>query len=463
MEAVHLQVGRARPFGEDHHRVSVVHLAAELLGQPFVAALRRVEAGEADDAPEEGRAPHPVVGHHDQPRREAQQQQDVDERLVVGHHDGRAFEALAAGVDASGARGEDGGQEEAAEEVERPVEPGLAPAAPQRQHEEQCGVELQQQTPRHEVEEGVERVGERPERVGEPSARGLPRDEHPEEDGLHRVGDQHDGRHPHNRDEGERVERRVAGEEQCADAGHGGEGREEDGGLVGREQAAPVAVLAQQSVHDENAEVVAQTEDEGREDDVDDVELDVQQGHQPEDEHPAHRHGEAGQQRQLDAPVGEQQRAEDQRRGDEEDGVEVVVDHPGHAAGEVGAVEDAHLGYAFERGVDALLPGCIDDDAAHEEGAVGALVEPLAQQRMARGLRAGGVEGGVVPLEEPREGGEGLGPETVAAGFSGLQKASHAAMRRRCTSIGTTKSAAEAGSRSSPARANESSMRCVRP
>ena len=52
---------------------------------------------------------------------------------------------------------------------------------------------------------------------------------------------------------------------------------------------------------------------------------------------------------------------------------------------------------------------------------------------------------------------------STSARFSGLQKASHAAMRRRCTSIGTTKSAAEAGSRSSPARANESSMRCVRP
>ena len=54
-----------------------------------------VEPQVADDTPEYRRTPYPAVGHHHGFGADAQQHQDVDERLVVGDHDRRFFEPFA--------------------------------------------------------------------------------------------------------------------------------------------------------------------------------------------------------------------------------------------------------------------------------------------------------------------------------------------------------------------------------
>ena len=160
--------------------------------------------------------------------------------------------------------------------VGRPLHDALLASSRHRQRPEREDQRLQQLASRHEQPECVEGVDEAAQRVRRAAFFGLRRDEHPEQHGLYGVGYQHHGDDAEERDQRQRMERRMPREDQRSESHDDREGREEDGRLVRVEHPAPGFVFAQQAVHDEDAEVVADAEYEGREDDRHDVELDAQ-------------------------------------------------------------------------------------------------------------------------------------------------------------------------------------------
>ena len=136
VEASDLPVCRARPLGEDDHAVPVGHFLRQCRGEAFVSVRRVVEPQVADDTPEYRRTPYPAVGHHHGLGADAQQHQDVDERLVVGDHDRRFFELFARLVQAYGLRRDHRPQEAPRHVVDRPLHDALFAAACHRQRPE---------------------------------------------------------------------------------------------------------------------------------------------------------------------------------------------------------------------------------------------------------------------------------------------------------------------------------------
>ena len=63
----------------------------------------------------------------------------------------------------------------------------------------------------------------------------------------------------------------------------------------------PVFLL--QTIHDKNTEIISQTEDKGRKDDIHNIELRTSHCHQPQDDHPADSHRSKSHQRQFDPSV----------------------------------------------------------------------------------------------------------------------------------------------------------------
>ena len=76
---------------------------------------------------------------------------------------------------------------------------------------------------------------------------------------------------------------------ESADADEHNEGRQHHGILERAQDLLPRRILVHQPFRDEDGIVVPLAENEGREDDIDDVELDAEQAHRPEDPKPAHR------------------------------------------------------------------------------------------------------------------------------------------------------------------------------
>ena len=99
-------------------------------------------------------------------------------------------------------------------------------------------------------------------------------------------------------------------------------------------------VLVLQSVHNENTEIITDTEYKGRQDDIDDIELNPQDSHQPEDNHPTDQHREKTHQRKFDTSVREPQGKEYQERRKIQNQVEVIIDGGHPFVGKVGTVED---------------------------------------------------------------------------------------------------------------------------
>ena len=93
----------------------------------------------------------------------------------------------------------------------------------------------------------------------------------------------------------------MLGEDECADADEHYQGREDDAPFVGSKDGAFVNIFRDAALRHEDGVVVALTEDEGGEDDVDDVELDAQQRHDAQNPYPADSHRDEGYDGQLDA------------------------------------------------------------------------------------------------------------------------------------------------------------------
>ena len=91
VEAADAAVGRAGTLGEDDHRIALLDTGSEAFDECLVAIGGVAAVGIAHHPPEEGRTPHPRIGHHHHTRRKAQQNQNIDKRLVVGHHHRRSI------------------------------------------------------------------------------------------------------------------------------------------------------------------------------------------------------------------------------------------------------------------------------------------------------------------------------------------------------------------------------------
>ena len=177
-----------------------------------------------------------------------------------------------------------------------------------------------------------------------------------------------------------------------------------------------MGVLILAALGDEDGVVVALSEDEGGEDDVDDVELDAQQRHDAQYPQPAHRHGEEGEQCQFDAAEGEPEEEEDDGGAGEADVVEVVgkgacqcAVHAADVEGVVEACLDAlHVllfhGELVHDGVSPCL--AVDADVAGEDGG-GEGLEVVERLRTV----LGGDDAGEVR--------EGFGGEAVRCGGGG--------------------------------------------
>ena len=87
------------------------------------------------------------------------------------------------------------------------------------------------------------------------------------------------GEHTHDGDFGEGVKGGMTGYDEGTDTNEHDERREDDRTTIGGEHGTMVLVLIDRALGHEDGIVVTLTEDEGAQDDVDDVELDAQQGH----------------------------------------------------------------------------------------------------------------------------------------------------------------------------------------
>ena len=108
--------------------------------------------------------------------------------------------------------------------------------------------------------------------------------------GRYEVCHQHDREHSDNGDFRQRVQGRMFGKDECADADEHYQCGKDDAALVWREDRTFVYVFRDAAFRHENGVVVALAEDECGKDDVDDVELDAQNGHNAQNPYPADCH-----------------------------------------------------------------------------------------------------------------------------------------------------------------------------
>ena len=93
------------------------------------------------------------------------------------------------------------------------------------------------------------------------------------------------------------------------------ESREENSRLVSAECLLSVLILLKQSIHYEDAEIISDTENEGRQYDVHNIELDAEQCHEAENDHPADAHRQECKKSELEAAVGYKQSQKYDYRG----------------------------------------------------------------------------------------------------------------------------------------------------
>ena len=75
-------------------------------------------------------------------------------------------------------------------------------------------------------------------------------------------------------------------------------GRQEDGSSIGGQHGSTMGVFIKSSLCHKDGIVVALSENKGAQDDIDNIKLDAQQGHDTQDPQPTDGHGEERQQRQ---------------------------------------------------------------------------------------------------------------------------------------------------------------------
>ncbi len=381
VETTHRAIRRACSLGEKRHRIALLDTLTQALGKLFVAIGCMVAVGIAHDAPEEGRVPHPAVGHQHQPRCRREQEQDINKGLVVGDQYGRTLKLLPRRILAEGLHHRHHPQEKAREAIERAVENRLAASPLQRQQLQNEDQSLQIEASDKEAEESQYALQQAPNRIGRTCTHGLRRNEQTEEERLKRVGHQQHHDHTQHRDQGDGLQGRMAGKDQHTHTHHGRKGREEDGRLMRTEQFAPRAVLLQEAVHDKDREVVTDTEDKGGQDHIHDVETDVEERHQTQDNHPGDAHRQESHHRQLDTSVGDPQRHQDDERGDQEDKVEIFARLLHHTRREVGAVDDRSCLQCRHAAIDLLFVRRVDIESAHKQQALLGGIDPIRENR----------------------------------------------------------------------------------
>ena len=128
------------------------------------------------------------------------------------------------------------------------------------------------------------------------------------------------------RDECNRTQSRMLGENECAKSDTGGRGTEEDGDFVRAECVFSSFEFICQAVCDEDGEVIAEAKDESRDDDIDNIELDAAESHDAEYPYPCDEHGQKCDDSKLDTAIAQKQREEYKERSVDKDVIEVGVD-----------------------------------------------------------------------------------------------------------------------------------------
>ena len=121
----------------------------------------------------------------------------------------------------------------------------------------------------------------------------------------------------------------MPGKDQRSDADEHDQGREGNGTLVGGQHLTAMPALVEAALGHEDGVVVALTKDEGGQDDVDQIELDAQQGHDAQDPYPTDSHGQEGEQGQLYVAEREPEEEEDDEGTGPTHIVEVVCEVAG--------------------------------------------------------------------------------------------------------------------------------------
>ena len=139
---------------------------------------------------------------------------------------------------------------------------------------------------------------------------------------------------------------RVLGENEGEGNDGKHQGREENGHLVVLERTVfSFPHLPQQAFHHKDAVVHADTVNERGNDNVDEIELQVEDGHIALHHVPADEHGKEGQQGNPDVPEGDEQDDEDEQAGKPQGGGVVVVDNFHHIPAIIERIQDNHMVY----------------------------------------------------------------------------------------------------------------------
>ena len=312
-----------------------------------------IEVCVTDQAAVEGRVPDPIIRQNDQLAGEHHEAHQVEVRLVVAKDDGGPTEILARGVFHRGADLREMLHRKTGHAVKHVVIGGLFLLRRLAQGEHDPPHEGQSETCEEEIGKRIkahEQIAQCDGHAAWPAARG---GQEAEEERREEVGHHHDGEHAHHRDLAQGAQRRVACEDHDAHADKHDGGREGDAVFVGGQRSASVGVFVNQPLGHEDGVVVALAEDERGQDDVDDVELHVEDAHQPKNPDPAERQRDKGDEAKLDPPHGEEQEDEDDEAADVEHIVEVVRQGSDHAARHrLGVEGDGGLASLVERLLD---------------------------------------------------------------------------------------------------------------
>ena len=326
VEALDPAVRAPRPLGEDDDGIAprheVLHMG-EVLLQPL---HHRVELRLPDQIAVERAVPDPFVRHKDHLRMQGDDGQDVEVRLVVADIHRRLGEILSVriGKRVRAARNAFHRQPRRLHQAAAVLFP-LAGRGTAQEQEEGPYRESQHRQEEHEEDiAGPEGASQRP---GHLARLAFLRRQETEHQRREIVSHRHHGEHAHDGHGRQRPQGRMLRHDEGADADEHDEGGQDHGVLERPQDLLSRRVFVHQSLGDEDGIVVPLTENEGREDDIDNVELQAEQAHRPKDPDPAHRErqesGDAHRQAQ-----GQAQEEKDDDAAQEPDPVEIFRQHP---------------------------------------------------------------------------------------------------------------------------------------
>ena len=320
VEASYLSVAGAGAFREDDDAVSAPHQVLQMGEIAVVAVGDGTELRRVDDHAVVGVTPHPVVGQDDDAGRQLHQGHQVQVRLVVADDDGGPAEGLVFAAPLPETHAGHAADDETGDALQQPVIEGLTVPPPLQRAVYQHRIGYQQQE--HTAQEARHRDGRcrqaaQGDGIFAPSAMLLrqPSEHHRRQP----AGHHHHHGHTHDGYFGQRPQGRMPADNQRAYADEHDNGGQDHAAPAGLQAAPARSVLGHQALGDENGIVISLAEDESGQNDIDDVELEAQQLHEPQYPHPTHSQRQEGHQAHLHTAQRQPQEGKDHEAADETD------------------------------------------------------------------------------------------------------------------------------------------------